>query len=482
MRPLYSLALLAAACGSTKHPVLEPPPPPPPAVVAASDPQLVTMVAAFGNKYTMADQDGDVFARLRIDTRDLPSAERPPLRVVLAMDTSGSMEGEAIDRARAAAMSILGELENGDELAAVVFHSRTEVLVPMTKVTAANRDDIRAKLEAIQATGTTDMSGGLSAAMAQATAGFDPQHINRIVLLSDGIPNDPTPILGQAQAAASYAIPITTLGMGLEYDETLMGAIAKASGGTFHQIKNNDEVIAAFKNEVLRMKRLVARQMVLQLQPGPGVTIQGVVGLNPQASGRGVYVTLGDLSQGERRDVLVKLHVKGHRPDARVELADAILTFQDAVQNAGSLSRSLFLSVLATADKKKLEEGKDSDVEKAAARAELSEAVLSAIAFARAGAVDQARMVLDAAEPRARAAFRAGGDETLGKQLGELAPLRRALPNLAPPPPPPVVVAGKPQATPPPQPRPETPEDAKAVRDAHEEAMKPSQPMPSNAP
>jgi Ca-activated chloride channel family protein len=480
MRPLYSLMLLAAACGPPKK--IEVPPPPPP-VIAASDPQLVTLEAAFGNKYAMADQDADVVARLRIDTRDLPAKERPPLRLTLVMDTSGSMEGKAIDAAREAALAILDELDAGDFFSLVVFHSRTEVLVPTMLIgkDKADLEGVRARIRDIQATGTTDMQGGLTAAIGQAATGIDTQKINRIVLLSDGIPNDPAQILALAQQSQSYGVPITALGIGLEYDETLLGAIARTSGGTFHQIKSNEDVMTAFKSEVLRMKRLVARQMVLQIVPGPGVAIQGVIGLQAQPSGRGVYVTLGDLSQGERRDVLVKMKVKGHRPEARIEIADAVLTFQDAVQNAGSLSRNLFLSILSTSDKALFEGNKDKDIEKAAARAELSHAVVTAIAYARSGQVDAAEKLLDDAETRARLVVGNGADPVFRQQLAELRPLRKALPTLAPPPPPPPsVVAGKPQPRPPAPMVEATEDDKAAVRNAHDTATKPSQPEPRN--
>src|SRR5687767_14665337 len=149
------------------------------------------------------------------------------------------MEGKAIDAAREAALAILDELEPGDFFALVVFHSRTEVLVPTTLIgKGQDLEGERARIREIQATGTTDMTGGLTAAIGQAAAGINNQQINRIVLLSDGIPNDPAQILALAQQSLSYGVPITALGIGLEYDETLLGAIAKTAGGTFHQIKS----------------------------------------------------------------------------------------------------------------------------------------------------------------------------------------------------------------------------------------------------
>jgi len=472
MRHLLFPVLLLAACGAPKKNLVVDGPPP---LVAASDPKLVTLEAALGNPYAPPDKDLDVIARFRVDTSDLPGKARPALRLTLVMDTSGSMEGEAIARAREAALTMVDRLEPGDRFALVVFNSKAEVLVPTTVMDGTNRESVRDKIKAIEATGTTDMAGGLSAALGQAAAGLDTQIINRIVLLSDGIPNDPAPILGLAGQAQSYGVPITALGIGLEFDETLLASIARTSGGTFEYIEKNEEVVEVFAKEVLRMKRLVARQMYLQVQPGPGVTIQGVIGFAPQVSGRGIYVTLGDLSQGERRDVLVRMRVKGHRAEARVELADATLTFQDAVQNAGSLTRNLFVSMRTTEDQALIDRSHDSEIERAAARAELGAAVVQAIALARGGNVDQARTVLDAAEPLARQRAKNFDDAELRLQLAELAPLRKALPTLVPPPPPPVLAGAAAAYPEPPQ---ATPEEARAVRAAHDHGMKPTQPAP----
>ena len=44
---------------------------------------------------------------------------------------------------------------------------------------------------------------------------------------------------------------------------------------------------------------------------------------------------LGDLSRGDKRDLIVKLAVNAKRAGAPVELIDAVMTFDDAVENGG---------------------------------------------------------------------------------------------------------------------------------------------------
>src|SRR2546421_5472 len=83
-----------------------------------------------------------------------------------------------------------------------------------------------ARIAAIQARGTTDLAGGLQAALAQVQPYAAAETISRVVLLGDGEPNEAAPILPLAQQAAAQQIAITTLGLGIDYDETLMGRIA----------------------------------------------------------------------------------------------------------------------------------------------------------------------------------------------------------------------------------------------------------------
>ena len=118
---LTIIAPFAIACGAADKPA-----PVAPAVIATPavapiDPELVALEGALGNKYVKTDQQGEVLAHLRITTRDLAAGPRPVLNLALAVDTSGSMSGAAIENARAAAIAILDQLRPGDKLSVVVW-------------------------------------------------------------------------------------------------------------------------------------------------------------------------------------------------------------------------------------------------------------------------------------------------------------------------------------------------------------------------
>jgi Ca-activated chloride channel family protein len=437
MRKAVFLAALASTLIACAPPALRPPAEHAVAVVAAEDhvpavkaEEIVSVEAAPANRFLKADQRGEMVVRLRLGAKALREARRPPINLGLVIDTSGSMEGDAIRDARAASLALLDSLAEGDRLAVVSFNSDTEVLVPSTVLDKASMARIRTQLAGLTARGTTDLAGGLRAGLNEVTQGFQASGINRVVLLGDGVPNDERPIAALAQEAAQKTIPVTVMGLGLDYNETLMNTIAQSSGGHYHFIKESSKVASVFKDEVLRLKQVVARNAILRLVPGPGVTIKEVIGLPTSPNGSGVHATLGDLGEGEQRDVLVRLDVSGRRAGAVVELIDAELSFEDAARGPARLAEKSFLGVRASQDASEIASGRDLDVERSAARALVSARIVQAIALARAGQLAQAQSLLDLGEKEAKTAAKTLEDSELDEKARSIPPLRRSLPSM----------------------------------------------------
>lgn len=420
----WGVCLLAlCACGGTD------------VAAEVADPGAIVMQGALGNRFVAAGQPGTVLSRLRIATRPLANLARPAINLGLVIDTSGSMDGRAIADARTASLALLAQLADGDRLTVVVFHSRTELIVPSVVLDDETRADARTKISAIEARGTTDMANGLRVGLEELLRNFQEGGVNRLVLLGDGVPNDAAPIAALAQAAGERHIAITSLGLGVDYDETLMGQIAQLSGGHFHYIENSSAVASVFRDEVLRLQRVVGRNAVVTLTPGPGVRIESVVGQVVSQSNGAVSVSIGDVSEGDTRDLLVRLNAEGRRAGANVELIDAVMSFDDAVAGAGRLERRVFLGAKSTASEAELATGRNEEVERDAARMMAAATQIQAIALARGGELEAARASLDRATEEARAQAAATHDQYLAAEAERMNTLSGALPSLATPPP-----------------------------------------------
>ncbi|MAR57090.1 MAG: hypothetical protein CMM93_07905 [Rickettsiales bacterium] len=349
------------------------------------DPGVVRMDGTLGYEVIRAE-GSEVLARLHIGSEDVGEIRRPPLNLALVLDSSGSMMGDPIDRVREAAKEILGILREDDHLSVVVFHSEAEVLVPNTELGDIDLGELRATLDGIEARGTTELAAGLAAGVTQiAQWPGEGATLKRVVLLGDGVPNSPTAVLPQAVRAAQLGIPITALGLGLEYDEVLMGQLAQTSGGTFTYVEEPDQVLAVFQREVTRLEQTIARGLQLRLRPGPGVELVEVVGHPSQPSGGAIALNLGDLTAGQEWSLVVKMTAPERRVGAMVELLDATLAFQDALGDAGAFERRVFLGARASDDDATVEASRNDDVHHAALEAAAASEVLAAIQMVRDG-------------------------------------------------------------------------------------------------
>lgn len=431
---LLALSLCAPGCVRKQQHVVLQPDDTPPGVV---DPGRVVLEQGLANRFVEAGTADEILARIHIGTQGSGDRPRPPANVALVMDTSASMKGDAIDEAKKAALTLLDALDDGDTLSVVVFGSHAETIVPAVTLDQAARTKISERLQAIEESGTTDLAGGLSAGLTELHKGRSTgvEMLHRVVLLSDGVPNDPAPIHGLAQQAAAASAPITALGLGLEYHETLLAQLAQTSGGTFHFVQDATEVASVFADEVLDLDRVVAQGVSLRLTPGPGVSILEVVGHVPSTSGRTTTIGLGDLHEGRTHDVLVRMAVGEHKAGATVELLDTELGFTDATSAPGQyFSRKGFLSAEATDDLAAIADGRDPELAIMAARMKTAAATMRIMGLARAGQMAEAKAELARVRTEAKAIAKEADDPELSRMVQDLARLEKTLPELAPPP------------------------------------------------
>ncbi len=429
-------AALAPACrGAAVAPTVVPgtaskpitPTPTPTPVVAGEPPRLVELAATLDRRALLAEKPDRVLARLRVAAGKIDRSERPPLDVALVVDTSGSMEGAPIEDARNAALALLEGLRKGDRLTVVTFDSKAELLVPTVVLDPKSRAAARASMLGMQARGTTDLAAGLQLALTQLASVHDVARARRIVLLSDGVPNDATAIPTLAESARVQGSAITALGFGLEYDETLLAELARRTGGRFHRIAGDERIAAAFTDELLRMDQAIAGNVVLSLRAGPGVRLRGIVGRAelPPGSVNGA-ITLSDLSEGQSLELYVELDTTGHREGATVELLDVQLDYDERTVSAGRLQCEAFLSLPSSKNATEAGE-RDRELERGGARARAAAATLDAVARSRGGDFVGAVAVLDDALAQAKRAAKLLDDLELRAHVEELARLRKTL-------------------------------------------------------
>ncbi len=237
-------------------------------------------------------------------------AERRPVAIGLVIDRSGSMHGDKIVTARRAALAVLDRLNESDRVAAVIFDDRIDVLQNGAPATPEVKARLRAELTAVEARGSTALhTGWLTGcrAIAPETAGAV---LARCFLLTDGLANvgltDAEQIASEAASVREHAgVGTSTFGIGDDYDESLLGPMAVAGGGQFHNLRTAEEIARTFLGELGELFTVAAANVRLRVEVEPGVGVEVVSPYWAQrVSPTQWSIALGDLLSGEERHVV----------------------------------------------------------------------------------------------------------------------------------------------------------------------------------
>src|SRR5690242_13206134 len=116
-----------------------------------------------------------------------------------------------------------------DLLSMVAFDH--EVVTVFQPSKASHKDLMKLKIEAIDAGGSTNLSGGLIEGAQHARKGAKEGTVSRVILLSDGHANTGVTDAGKLAAIAknfsAMGIGISTMGVGNGFDEDLMENVAE---------------------------------------------------------------------------------------------------------------------------------------------------------------------------------------------------------------------------------------------------------------
>ncbi len=240
----------------------------------------------------------------------LPEAgvDRHPIDLALVIDRSGSMSGEPLAAAKAAAREAVRMLLPGDCVAVVAFDDAIYVPMPLTGVTGGT-SHIDAAIGAIASGGSTNLFGGWAEGMSQVIGAVAPDRVTRVALLSDGHANhgltDPGRIAADVAEAARLGVSTSVFGFGRHYDEVLLRGVADAGGGNYLFIEDVSQTVEAFQQELASVSALRGRNLRLSVE-GRGVRI-GLPGAEKPHGAASSAVALPPLIGGLPFDRLVTL-------------------------------------------------------------------------------------------------------------------------------------------------------------------------------
>ena len=293
---------------------------------AAERSKSVWIGAAGSSDYFLADLR-DQLVGVWIDVPDAARG-RVPMALTLTIDTSGSMAGSKIRHARAAARALVASMADGDIVAIQTFSDTAEDLVPPTVLDEVSRGHVERAIGRLVARGATNLHDALVLADRR-TVGAPPSHpVRRVVLISDGratVGPGSAEVLGSlAERGAAHGVQVTAVGVGLDYDEHTLNALAIQSSGRLYHLAESTEMAAILEREMALLTQTVATNASVEIVPAPGVRVVRVEGVRSTASRGAVHVPVGAMFAGQKRELLVRVRVDegadGQRPLASVRL------------------------------------------------------------------------------------------------------------------------------------------------------------------
>jgi Ca-activated chloride channel homolog len=196
--------------------------------------------------------------------------EPQPLDLALLVDRSNSMKGEKIFESVHAIQSILDQLHMDDLLTLVFFDDFVEVVADAESV--GGRPGIEEALKGISVRGSTEMAKGLEATIDRLAARKSHTRAASLVLLTDGRTyGDEQRCYDLADRAREIGVSITTLGLGAEWNRSLLDRLAAISGGSSHYVAHPAELTQHFQDVVHQLRATLALNMRLTFEPDPGV-------------------------------------------------------------------------------------------------------------------------------------------------------------------------------------------------------------------
>ncbi|MBI2813304.1 MAG: VWA domain-containing protein [Opitutae bacterium] len=325
-----------------------------------------------------------------------PRSARPPVNLALVIDRSGSMSGDKIERAREAALELVRRLAPDDVISIVAYDTQVETLVPARRV--GNARGLEAAIRSIEAAGNTALHGGVMRGAAEVRRHIeDGRYVNRVILLSDGLanvgPSSPEELGRLGHSLMKEGISVTTIGLGLGFNEDLMTRLASRSDGNTYFVENSDDLPGIFNQELGDVLNVVARRVVIEIDFPAGVRPVNFVGREGSIRGQKAELTLNQLYGGQEKFALIEVEVSPEQAGAEREIARARVSYDDAVnQRAGSATAQRTVSF--SADEKIVVKSADHQVQADYAANLMALAKDTAIALVDSGRKSEAAALL----------------------------------------------------------------------------------------
>ena len=396
----------------------------------------LSLRAATSNGYLLANNSREIFGAIDINAIEHSGAKRPPLNIAVVIDRSGSMAGQKIESAKLAARRLVNVLDDQDRISIVSYGSDVSVDFRSDNLNAANRMRLFQAINNIGVGGGTNLSGGFQEGYSQVNRWKKDDTINRVILMSDGHANvgvtNASALSKLATNSLKTEISVSTLGVGLDYNEDLMTRMANEGAGNYYFIDKPNSIVSIFETELSGLASTVARNTALIIKLAPNVRVEKVFGFAHTMAGNQVWVSLSQFHLKESKNILLKLKASTTATGS-LPIMDVSLSYDDLVTEKPA-HHEVKLSSVVTNDAAKVESTVNVDVIARVQQVEVATTMEEAMNLYEQGKADEAERHITRTQQvmqKRRGSYKFKNDASFGKADKELEEVKgniRAMP------------------------------------------------------
>ncbi len=263
--------------------------------------------------------------------RVVSQRDRMPVNLAVVMDQSGSMAGDRIEQAKEAARTVVGLLGPEDIFSLVTYDDEARTIVPATKL--RDKRSVLRQIDRIQSDGNTALFAGVSKGIGEVRKFRKKGQVNRVILLSDGManvgPSSSAELESLGRSAGKEGITVTTIGLGLGYNEDLMSGLALASDGNHAFVENSQDLAAIFEREIGGVLSVVAQSLQIEIQCPEGVRPIRVLDQDAEIRGNHVTLFFNQMYAAQKKSLLLEVELQAGKQGTSMEVAQVHLAYQD---------------------------------------------------------------------------------------------------------------------------------------------------------
>ncbi len=321
--------------------------------------------------------------------------ERVSANVAIVLDKSGSMAGEKIQRAREAAILAVQRLAPNDILSIITYSDSVTVLHPAQRV--GNGQQAINRIKRIRQGGGTALFAGVAKGAAEVRKFLDAERVNRVILLSDGLanvgPSSPQELGELGSALGSDGISVTTIGLGLGYNEDLMTQLAGYSDGNHAFVQNASDLLRIFTYEFGEVMSVVAQDVEIEIICANGIKPLRLLGRPATINGDRVTTRISQLLSAQEKYVVLEVEVPPGVDGELQSLADVQVAYLN-LDNRQRDSLSDAVNVSYAADKREVVRSTNAGVQVQSMKLKANEVSKEAVRLRDKGQVGAASSLL----------------------------------------------------------------------------------------